>query len=287
MASRAAVLLRSASKMQVGTILALLRPQLQRAAASVLSPRLLFNGSRSLPPMAAMSRLLHAGSVGRPELPNKNPLPPCKEPVAYVEEKDGEMRKSSCDRLPSAGLTKQTEKKKEELLRLLLQKSSGDRHPSAQLRKQVEEKKEELLHLLLQMDAERSPSTLVKEKCLEKEKLPHFRQEFQAQTEALATPTLDKLGNFMSAGIGAGFPGLQLGFGAGAGCGIGIGFGYAFGKGIAYDENGKYSNIRRPFQNSRILPSDEEFDILFDELMESTRRLIKATSKEIEKWRRM
>jgi hypothetical protein len=56
------------------------------------------------------------------------------------------------------------------------------------------------------------------------------------------------------AGIGAGFPGLQLGFGVGAGCGIGIGFGYGFGKGVAYDENGRYSNIRRPFQNSRNLP---------------------------------
>jgi hypothetical protein len=46
-----------------------------------------------------------------------------------------------------------------------------------------------------------------------------------------------------------------LGFGAGAGCGIGIGigigFGYGFGKGVAYDERGRYSNIRRPFQNSR------------------------------------
>ncbi|XP_062227933.1 protein TRIGALACTOSYLDIACYLGLYCEROL 5, chloroplastic-like [Phragmites australis] len=90
-----------------------------------------------------------------------------------------------------------------------------------------------------------------------------------------------------AAGTGAGFPGLQLGFGAGAGCGIGIGFGYGFGKGIAYDEKGRYSNIRRSFRNSRILPADEEFDILFDELMESTRKLIKATSKEIDKWRRM
>ncbi|PAN27184.1 hypothetical protein GQ55_5G065400 [Panicum hallii var. hallii] len=89
------------------------------------------------------------------------------------------------------------------------------------------------------------------------------------------------------AGIGAGFPGLQLGFGAGAGCGIGIGFGYGFGKGVAYDESGRYSNIRRPLQNSRSLPYDEQFDIMFDELMESTRKLIKATSKEIDKWRRM
>jgi len=44
-----------------------------------------------------------------------------------------------------------------------------------------------------------------------------------------------------------------LGFGAGAGYGIGIGFGYGFGKGIAYDESGRYSNIRRPLQNSRSL----------------------------------
>ncbi|KAG0540471.1 hypothetical protein BDA96_03G412000 [Sorghum bicolor] len=89
------------------------------------------------------------------------------------------------------------------------------------------------------------------------------------------------------AGIGAGFPGLQLGFGAGAGCGIGIGFGYGFGKGVAYDESGRYLNIRRPFRNSRSIAYDEQFDIMFDELMESTRKLIKATSKEIDKWRRM
>ncbi|XP_066307782.1 uncharacterized protein [Miscanthus floridulus] len=89
------------------------------------------------------------------------------------------------------------------------------------------------------------------------------------------------------AGIGAGFPGLQLGFGVGAGCGIGIGFGYGFGKGIAYDERGRYSNIRRPFQNSRSIAYNEQFDIMFDELMGSTRKLIKATSKEIDKWRRM
>ncbi|GJM92251.1 hypothetical protein PR202_ga08698 [Eleusine coracana subsp. coracana] len=128
-----------------------------------------------------------------------------------------------------------------------LRESSCNRNPSANLRKQIEAKKDELLQLLLQMDAEQSPG----------------------------------------AGIGAGFPGLQLGFGAGAGCGIGIGFGYGFGKGIAYDESGRYSNIRRPFQNSRNLPYDEQFDALFDELMESTRKLIKATSKEIDKWRRM
>ncbi|GJM92348.1 hypothetical protein PR202_ga08814 [Eleusine coracana subsp. coracana] len=128
-----------------------------------------------------------------------------------------------------------------------LRESSCNRNPSVNLRKQIEAKKDELLQLLLQMDAEQNPG----------------------------------------AGIGAGFPGLQLGFGAGAGCGIGIGFGYGFGKGVAYDESGRYSNIRRPFQNSRNLPYDEQFDALFDELMESTRKLIKATSKEIDKWRRM
>ncbi|CAM0883989.1 unnamed protein product [Alopecurus aequalis] len=89
------------------------------------------------------------------------------------------------------------------------------------------------------------------------------------------------------AGIGSGFHGLQLGFGAGVGCGIGIGFGYGFGKGMSYDENGEYSNIRRSFQNSRSRPYDQEADALLDEVMESTKKLIKATVKEIEKWRRM
>jgi hypothetical protein len=39
----------------------------------------------------------------------------------------------------------------------------------------------------------------------------------------------------------------------------------------------------------RLCPTfcSEQFDIMFDELMESTRKLIKATSKEIDKWRRM
>ncbi|RLN22833.1 keratin-associated protein 21-1-like [Panicum miliaceum] len=108
------------------------------------------------------------------------------------------------------------------------------------------------------------------------------------------------------AGIGAGFPGLQLGFGAGAGCGIGIGFGYGFGKGVAYDESGgdiqtsgDHSRTPEAFLTKYYLWRThyavlsgfsyfiEQFDIVFDELMESTRKLIKATSKEIDKWRRM
>jgi hypothetical protein len=40
------------------------------------------------------------------------------------------------------------------------------------------------------------------------------------------------------------------------GYGIGIGFGYDFGTGVAYDENGKYSNIGRSNQKSKGLPSE-------------------------------
>ncbi|CAD6272110.1 unnamed protein product [Miscanthus lutarioriparius] len=58
------------------------------------------------------------------------------------------------------------------------------------------------------------------------------------------------------AGVGSGFPGLSLGFGVGAGCGIGIGFGHGFGKGVAYDENGRYSNIGRSNQRSKGTPSE-------------------------------
>ena len=47
-----------------------------------------------------------------------------------------------------------------------------------------------------------------------------------------------------------------MGFGVGAGCGIGIGFGYGFGKGVAYDENGRYSNIGRSNQRSKGTPSE-------------------------------
>ncbi|OEL31396.1 hypothetical protein BAE44_0007585, partial [Dichanthelium oligosanthes] len=77
-----------------------------------------------------------------------------------------------------------------------------------------------------------------------------------------------------------------LGFRVGAGCGIGIGFGYGFGKGVAYDENGKRSNISRSNQKSKVLPSEDQIDILVDEVIENTKKLIKATLKEIDKWRR-
>ncbi|XP_062232549.1 protein TRIGALACTOSYLDIACYLGLYCEROL 5, chloroplastic-like [Phragmites australis] len=88
------------------------------------------------------------------------------------------------------------------------------------------------------------------------------------------------------AGVGPGFPGLRLGFGVGVGCGIGIGFGYGFGKGVAYDESGRYSNIGRSNWTSSGLPSEDQIDILVDELIENSKKLIKATSKEIDKWRR-
>ncbi|KAJ1262955.1 hypothetical protein BS78_09G147900 [Paspalum vaginatum] len=88
------------------------------------------------------------------------------------------------------------------------------------------------------------------------------------------------------AGVGSGFHGLSLGFGFGAGCGIGIGFGYGFGKGVVYDENGRYSNIGTSTQKSKGPPSEDQIDILVDELIENTKKLIKATSKEIDKWRR-
>lgn len=44
-------------------------------------------------------------------------------------------------------------------------------------------------------------------------------------------------------GFGPGIPGLQVGIGFGAGCGVGLGFGYGVGRGIAYDENRRYSNV--------------------------------------------
>ena len=54
----------------------------------------------------------------------------------------------------------------------------------------------------------------------------------------------------VGAGLGAGFPGLQIGIGVGAGCGIGLGFGYGVGKGIAYDENKRYSNVGKLFRGA-------------------------------------
>lgn len=51
-------------------------------------------------------------------------------------------------------------------------------------------------------------------------------------------------------GIGPGIPGFQVGFGFGAGCGVGLGFGYGLGKGIAQDENKRYTNVGNPFRGS-------------------------------------
>ncbi|KAF3788027.1 hypothetical protein EJ110_NYTH21835 [Nymphaea thermarum] len=51
------------------------------------------------------------------------------------------------------------------------------------------------------------------------------------------------IGLLGGAGLGFGIPGLQFGFGVGAGCGIGVGFGYGVGRGIAYDENRRYTNV--------------------------------------------
>ncbi|XP_072965308.1 uncharacterized protein [Typha angustifolia] len=93
------------------------------------------------------------------------------------------------------------------------------------------------------------------------------------------------IGLLGGAGLGAGLPGLQFGFGIGAGCGIGIGFGYGVGKGIAYDENRRYSNIGKLFRGARNVSSQDKIDVLIDEIIESTRKLIKATSREMEKWK--
>lgn len=81
------------------------------------------------------------------------------------------------------------------------------------------------------------------------------------------------------AGFGPGIPGLQLGFGFGAGCGVGVGFGYGVGRGIAYDDNRKYSNV---FHNYGHV---DEIGALVDELVLNTKKVIRATSREVNKWR--
>ncbi|OVA15463.1 hypothetical protein BVC80_8411g8 [Macleaya cordata] len=87
-------------------------------------------------------------------------------------------------------------------------------------------------------------------------------------------------------GIGPGIPGLQLGFGIGAGCGVGLGFGYGMGKGIAHDDTRRYSNVGRLSLGSGNLPSQEELGVMIDELVVQTKKVIRATSREIDKWRR-
>ncbi|WOL14294.1 hypothetical protein Cni_G23074 [Canna indica] len=90
------------------------------------------------------------------------------------------------------------------------------------------------------------------------------------------------VGLFGGTGIGAGLPGLQLGVGAGAGCGIGLGFGYGMGKGVAFDEKGKYTNVGKLFQ--RNIPSNDQIGALVDEVVLNTKKLVRATSREVEKW---
>ncbi|XP_028798125.1 ATP-dependent RNA helicase glh-2 [Neltuma alba] len=87
-------------------------------------------------------------------------------------------------------------------------------------------------------------------------------------------------------GLGPGIPGLQIGYGFGAGCGVGIGFGYGVGRGIAQDENKRYSNVGNPFRNSGNVPSQDDIAALVDELVINTKKLIRTTTREIEKWRR-
>ncbi|KAI9092544.1 hypothetical protein K1719_027672 [Acacia pycnantha] len=85
-------------------------------------------------------------------------------------------------------------------------------------------------------------------------------------------------------GIGPGIPGLQIGYGFGAGCGAGLGFGYGAGRGIAQDENKRYSNVGNLFRSSDI-PSQDDIGALVDELVMNTKKLFKAATREIEKRR--
>jgi hypothetical protein len=87
-------------------------------------------------------------------------------------------------------------------------------------------------------------------------------------------------------GFGPGIPGMQVGFGVGAGCGVGLGFGYGAGRGIAHDEYRKYSNVGNLFNGSHNLPTSDDIGALVDELVLNTKKLVKATSREVEKWRR-
>ncbi|KAI3856861.1 hypothetical protein MKX03_036167 [Papaver bracteatum] len=87
-------------------------------------------------------------------------------------------------------------------------------------------------------------------------------------------------------GIGPGIPGLQLGAGFGAGCGVGVGFGYGMGKGVAHDDVRRYSNVGRLSLESGHLPSQEDIGVLIDDLVVQTKKVIRATSREIDKWRR-
>ncbi|KAJ4847350.1 hypothetical protein Tsubulata_010409 [Turnera subulata] len=60
---------------------------------------------------------------------------------------------------------------------------------------------------------------------------------------------------------------------------LGVGLGYGLGRGVARDESRTYSNVAN-------LPTQRELGALATELVFSTQKLIEATSREIEKWRR-
>ncbi|CAL0303533.1 unnamed protein product [Lupinus luteus] len=87
-------------------------------------------------------------------------------------------------------------------------------------------------------------------------------------------------------GICPGISGLQVGFGFGAGCGVGLGFGYGIGRGIAQDEYRRYSNVGNPFRSSANIFYEDDITAIMDDLVINTKRLMRATSKETEKWSR-
>ncbi|CAL5358253.1 unnamed protein product [Camellia sinensis] len=74
------------------------------------------------------------------------------------------------------------------------------------------------------------------------------------------------------------------------GCGVGLGFGYGMGRGISYDDSQRYSNVGKFFKGkaslSSNLPSQDEIGALIDELVMNTKTLIKATSTQVNEWRR-
>ncbi|XP_068320801.1 uncharacterized protein [Pyrus communis] len=97
------------------------------------------------------------------------------------------------------------------------------------------------------------------------------------------------IGLLGGAGFGPGIPGLQVGFGLGAGCGVGLGFGYGVGRGIAYDDNRRYSNVGNLFrgENVGISPAtQDDIGALVEELVDNTKKLVRATTREMDKWRR-
>ncbi|PON95131.1 glycine-rich protein [Trema orientale] len=94
------------------------------------------------------------------------------------------------------------------------------------------------------------------------------------------------IGLLGGAGFGPGIPGLQLGVGIGVGCGVGVGFGYGLGRGIAQDENRRYSNIANLNNGSRNFPTRDEIGALIDDLVDNSKKLVRATSRELDKWRR-